>query len=210
MTQTEFLTRQLRRTVFSTAATNGQPVNTEGDQPAQGQNAGAGVDGNPDANAQGENTQPQNTAFTPEQQAVFDAAVAERLARAKTQWAKEEADKRKREGMAESERIAAEKADAERERDEAREDAKRARWEAQLAPHVVNPEDAIRLIDPEKHIDAAGKVKVDQFLKDKPYLKREQPKQTGPGTGGSMGSGGDPKKDLGAAIAADRAAGRRK
>lgn len=198
----------VRSAVYRTAANNGQPVQTEQDDPtAQAQNA----NGTPD-NAGDNTSTPAGVSFTPEQQNVIDGIVAERVARAEKKAREAEAERRKREGMEEGERLKAEIADAQRERDEAIADARRARHEAQLAPHVVDPAAAVLLLeqDAERYTDAAGKVKVDAFLKDKPYLRRETPRQTGPGAGGKMGEAADPKKDLGAALAADRAAGRRR
>lgn len=219
MKRHELLTRHIRpRTAFRTQRTDGTPTGTEGaqegqQQGAQGQGQQQGAQGQQGAQ-QGDGTEGQQgtgVTFTPEQQSVIDGIVAERLSRGKAQWTKDEAAKKEREALPELERAKKAAEEAEARATAAEQTAKEARWEVQMSAQVTDTETALLVVksNPEKYVDAAGKVKVDQLLKDKPFLKRATVTQTGPGTGGGMGGAGDPTKDLGAALAADRAAGRR-
>ncbi len=82
--------------------------------------------------------------------------------------AKTEAERSK---LDEVERLKAEKADAEKAVAEAKADAARARQLAALTGKVADAEAALKLLDPDKHLDAKGAVKLDDFLTTYPFLK---------------------------------------
>ena len=91
--------------------------------------------------------------------------------------------------MEESERLKAEKADAEKKALDAEERALRAERKATLAGKVADPNAALKLIE-ESHLDSSGNVNVDALLKDFPFLKPAT--QSPPLDGGNPPGGGKP------------------
>jgi hypothetical protein len=100
-------------------------------------------------------------------QAELDRHIQERLARQK-EADKKEQDKAK---MDVEDRLKTEKAEAEQAKAAAEERAKIAEWRADLAGNVVDAKKAIKLIDPETHLNTDGSVNVEKFLKDNPFMR---------------------------------------
>lgn len=200
-TNLDWLTARL---AFVNALTAGDAGGGEGEGGEGSGNSGgnAGTD-----NANGGGKDP--VTFTPEQQAAVDKIVADRLKREKAN-AKADADKEaERAKLAAEDRLKAEKADEVKKREEAEKRAQEAEWRADLAEHVVDAKKAIKLIDPEKHLNEDGSVNVEAFLKDNPFMKKgggaEKKDKTGPGTGGTQGKDKPAEDSWAAAEAADRA-----
>ena len=135
-------------------------------------------------------------------QADVDRILAERLARerrAAEEKTKAEAEKAK---LATEERLKLEREEAEEARTAAEEKARVAGWRADLKGEVRDVNAALKLIDPEKHLDADGNVNLRALLKDYDFLAPVS--RTAPGGGGPQDkTATDPRSSLTAAMAAD-------
>lgn len=140
--------------------------------------------------------------FTQEE---LDAIIDERLARDRKTREAEAKTKAERDKMDAEQRLAAEKKDAEDRARAAEERAVAAERRASLAGHVVDPAAAIKLLDPEKHLDKDGNVSVEKLLKDFPFLAPGKPGPSAPGAGGAHPkNNGNPLDSWAAADAADQ------
>lgn len=142
--------------------------------------------------------------FTQEE---LDAIISERLERDRKAREAEAKQKAEREKMDAEQRAQAEKKEAEERAAAAEARALAAERRAALAGHVVDPAAAIKLLDPEKHLDRDGNVVVEKLLKDFPFLApQQQPKgPSAPGAGGTHPANpGNPLDSWAAADAADR------
>lgn len=140
-------------------------------------------------------------------QADLDRIVAERLARerkAAEEKVKAEAEKAK---LATEERLKLERKEAEEAKEAAEERARLAGWRADLKGEVRDVGAALKLIDPEKHLDADGNVSLKALLKDYPFLAPVD--RVTPGGGGAQEKQAATPSNILEAVEADRAAGLR-
>lgn len=140
-------------------------------------------------------------------QTELDRIVAERLARerkAAEEKVKAEAEKAK---LATEERLKLERKEAEEAKEAAEERARLAGWRADLKGEVRDVGAALKLIDPEKHLDAEGNVSLKALLKDYPFLAPVD--RVTPGGGGAQEKQAATPSNILEAVEADRAAGLR-
>lgn len=138
-------------------------------------------------------------------QAQLDEMFEERLARDRKAREAEAKTKAEREKMDAEARAKAEKDEAEQRAQAAEQRALNAERRADLAGKVIDPAAAIKLLDPDKHLDKDGNVKVEALLKDYPYLAPTQRGASAPGAGGAHpANSGNPLDSWASADAADR------
>ena len=133
------------------------------------------------------NTEPLEGTTTPEteqQVESFDREYVEKLRkenatyRNKAKAAQEAAEKAKtdaeRSKLDEVERLKAEKADADKRLADLEQKATAAERRAALTGKVADPVAALKLLDPEAHLDGDGNVNTDALLKSYPFLAPQQ------------------------------------
>lgn len=110
------------------------------------------------------------------------AMVAARLAKQekalKAQYAEEAKTAAERAKLDEVERVKAEKADLEKKAADAEARAIAAERRAALTGKVADASAALKLLDPEKHLDSDGNVNTEALLTDYPFLKPTTPGAT--------------------------------
>ncbi|AFZ66075.1 capsid assembly scaffolding protein Gp46 family protein [Deinococcus peraridilitoris] len=105
--------------------------------------------------------------FTQEE---LDRIINQRLGRERKTWETQVEEERKKATMTAEEKLKAD-LEAERLKTKAAEDrVTAAERRAALTGKVVNADAALKLMDPDKHLDAEGNLNVDALLKDHPYL----------------------------------------
>jgi len=103
--------------------------------------------------------------------------IKKRLERERRKWEAEREEAERRARMDEAERLKAELADRDKAIAEAKAAAEAAERRAALTGKVADPAAALKLLDPEEHVDEEGNVNVDALLKSYPFLA---PQQSGP------------------------------
>ncbi len=172
----------------------------EATTPAEGATAAAPETAAP--NTTPPQAETQGKTFTQEQ---LDQILAERLERdratRKREWDAETKKREERAKMAEAERLAAEKADLEKQLEAAKAETRTAHDRATLAGHVApeHLDKATRLIE-DSHRKADGTLDAAKFLKDNPFLKATPDPRPGPAP--TTAGGGAPLNapDMNAAI----------
>lgn len=191
----------------------GQGIFEEADKDTGGGSGGSGPTGsdtgaNPASGATGATGEAAPVEFTPEQQAAVDKIVADRLKRDREKTTAEQAERERLAKLSAEERVKAEKAAAEKRAEEAEARAVAAERRAALAGKVSDPEAALKLLDPDKHLDASGNVNTTALLKSYPFLAPNyQPTTASGGAGGQHQRPAAEPDSFAAALEADRRAG---
>jgi len=157
-------------------------ANTDPNEPAGG--SGGGTPATPPADGAGTPPVEGGKSFTQED---IDKIIQQRLARERKQWEQQVEEEKRKATMTAEEKLKADLDAANRKAAEAEARVTAAERKASLTGRVVNVDAALKLLDPDKHLDDTGSINVDAFLKDHPYLA---PTQQSAGPTAPNGGGG--------------------